>query len=133
MEMRAARFDSFGAPEVLYEGRVPRPEAGPDQILVRVHASSVNGGELLMRSGRLAPLIGWRFPKGIGVDFAGEIAEVGERVDGLAVGDRVWGTQGRAGRSATAEYVAVRPEQVSHIPDGLDPVGAASLSAGGRV
>ena len=54
MEMRAARYDGYGGPEVLYEGRVPRPVAGPDQILVRVHASSVNGGELLVRSGRLA-------------------------------------------------------------------------------
>ncbi|WP_017586478.1 NAD(P)-dependent alcohol dehydrogenase [Nocardiopsis ganjiahuensis] len=129
--MRAARFDSYGAPEVLYEGRVPRPEAGPGRILVRVHASSVNGGELMLRSGRLAPLTGRRFPKGIGTDFTGEVAEVGTGVSGLAVGDRVWGFVGRAGGSATSEYVAVRPGQVSRSPAGLDLVEAASLPAGG--
>lgn len=131
MEMRAARYDRYGAPEVLYEGTVPRPEANPDQILVRVHASSVNGGELLMRAGRLAPLVGWRFPKSIGIDFAGEVVEVGAEVNGLAVGDRVWGFVGRTGGSATAEYVSVRPEQVSHSPAGLDPFEAISLPAGG--
>ncbi|WP_191270508.1 NAD(P)-dependent alcohol dehydrogenase [Nocardiopsis terrae] len=129
--MRAARFDGYGAPEVLYEGRAPRPEPGRGQVLVRVHASSVNGGELLMRAGRLAPLTGRRFPKGIGIDFAGEVAEVDAQVSGLAVGDRVWGTVGRAGGSATAEYVAVRPEQVSLSPAGLDPFQAVSLPAGG--
>lgn len=131
MEMRAARFDRYGAPEVLYEGTAPRPEAGPDQILVRVHASSVNGGELLVRAGRLAPLTGWRFPKGIGIDFAGEVAAVGSRVRGLVEGDRVWGIVGRTGGSATADYVAVRPEQVSPLPVGLDPFEAVSLPAGG--
>ncbi|MBR8743548.1 NAD(P)-dependent alcohol dehydrogenase [Nocardiopsis sp. MG754419] len=129
--MRAARFDGYGAPEVLYEGRVPRPEAGPDQILVRVHASTVNGGELMLRSGRLSPLTGRRFPKGIGIDFAGEVAAVGAEVSGLAVGDRVWGFVGRTGGSATAEYVAVRPDRVSHSPEGLDSVEAVSLTAGG--
>lgn len=131
MEMRAARYDGYGGPEVLYEGRVPRPVAGPDQILVRVHASSVNGGELLVRSGRLALVTGRRFPKGMGIDFAGEVVEAGARVRGPAVGDRVWGVQGRAGGSATSEYVAVRPRQVSLSPAGLDSVEAVSLLAGG--
>ncbi|WP_460777765.1 NAD(P)-dependent alcohol dehydrogenase [Nocardiopsis nanhaiensis] len=129
--MRAARYDRYGPPEVLYEGTLPCPVPGPDQILVRAHASSVNGGELLMRAGRLSLLVGRRFPKGIGIDFAGEVAEVGARVRGLAVGDRVWGSVGRTGGSATAEYVAVRPEQVSHSPTGLDPFEAVSLAVGG--
>ncbi len=131
VEMRAARYDGYGAPDVLYEGRVPRPVAGPDEILVRVHASSVNGGELMVRSGRLALLTGRRFPRGIGTDFAGEVVEAGARVREPAVGDRVWGFHGRAGGSATSEYVAVRPSQVSLAPLGLDAVEAVSLLAGG--
>ncbi|MFE1166487.1 NAD(P)-dependent alcohol dehydrogenase [Nocardiopsis sp. NPDC058789] len=129
--MRAARYDRYGGPEVLYEGRVPRPVAGPDEILVRVHASSVNGGELLVRAGRLALVTGRRFPKGIGIDFAGEVVEAGSRVRGPAVGDRVWGFQSRAGGSATSEYVVVRPGRVSLSPPGLDAVEAVSLLAGG--
>ena len=50
-DMRAARYDRYGPPEVLYEGRVPIPTVKPGHILVRVQANSVNGGELAARAG----------------------------------------------------------------------------------
>lgn len=46
-EMRAALYDSYGPPDVLYVGNTPAPSPGPDDVLVRVHATSVNGGELV--------------------------------------------------------------------------------------
>ncbi len=125
--MRAARYDRYGPPEVLYEGTLPKPVAGPGEVLVRVHATSVNGGELSGRAGKLKLVTGRRFPKSIGIDIAGEIAEVGSSVRHLAVGDRVWGAMPRLTFGAAAEYVAVRPRQLSYAPEGIDLVQAAAL------
>ncbi|MFD5753607.1 NAD(P)-dependent alcohol dehydrogenase [Streptomyces sp. NPDC127033] len=131
-EMRAALYDRYGPPEVLHEGTVPAPVAGPGELLVRVHGAGVNGGELPMRAGKLAALGGRNFPKRTGVDFAGEVAALGPGLTGPAVGARVWGAVPRSrilrGRSGSAaEYVAVRPRQVALAPAGTDLVRAAAL------
>ncbi|MCP2168699.1 NADPH:quinone reductase [Goodfellowiella coeruleoviolacea] len=127
-EMRAARFDRFGPPEVLYEGRAPVPVPTPDQVLVRVHAASVNGGEVYFRAGRLPVPFGRR-PKATGLDFAGEVVALGAAAAGRPgprVGDRVWGGLPRRFGSA-AEFVAVHPRQLALSPAGVDLVQAAAL------
>ncbi|WP_440073454.1 NAD(P)-dependent alcohol dehydrogenase [Streptosporangium sp. OZ121] len=129
--MRAARYDRYGPPEVLYEGTLPKPVAGPGEVLVRVHAAGVNGGELLGRAGKIRLVTGRGFPKGTGIDFAGEVAVLGSPMSGLRVGDRVWGTLPRASFGSAAEFVAVRPRQLALAPAGLDPAQAVSLLAGG--
>jgi NADPH:quinone reductase-like Zn-dependent oxidoreductase len=135
-EMRAARYDRYGPPEVLYEGIAPRPGAGPGEVLVRVHASSVNGGELLGRAGRVrvvTDLVKPRgFPKGVGIDFTGEVEALGRGVSDLAIGDRVWGALPRRFGSA-AEFVAVAAQRVALAPAGLDLVRAAALPVGTNV
>ncbi|MFJ7086483.1 NAD(P)-dependent alcohol dehydrogenase [Streptomyces griseus] len=128
--MRAALYDSYGPPEVLYEGRVSVPVRKPGEVLVRVHAASVNGGELYGRAGRVRFVTGRRFPQRTGLDFAGEVAEVDPDLTGLRVGDRVWGILGRTFGSA-AEYVAVRPRQIAYAPENVTLTEAASLPAGG--
>ncbi|MFD4034996.1 NAD(P)-dependent alcohol dehydrogenase [Streptomyces sp. NPDC058637] len=128
-DMRAALYDSYGPPEVLYEGRVPVPVLQRGEVLVRVHATSVNGGELYGRAGRVRLVTGRRFPLRTGMDFTGEIARVDPAVTGLREGDRVWGVLGRRFGSA-AEYVAVRPRQLSYAPENLGLIEAASLPAG---
>ncbi|MFJ3492765.1 NAD(P)-dependent alcohol dehydrogenase [Streptomyces sp. NPDC086091] len=126
--MRAALYDRFGGPEVLYVGRSPRPVPGPGEALVRVAAVSVNGGESLAREGRVRFVTGRRFPMRVGVDLAGEVASLGAGATGLAVGDRVWGVLGRtSGFGSAAEYVAVPAERLGKVPEGLDLVDAAAL------
>ena len=127
-KMKAVLYDRYGSPDVLYVGRVPRPEPAPGEILVKVSAFSVNGGETAARSGRLRLLLGRRFPKRVGLGFTGEVAVAGAGVTAFAAGDRVWGVLGRAsGFSSAAEYVTVPAERVGRLPDGLDPVDAAAL------
>ncbi|OQQ13145.1 NAD(P)-dependent alcohol dehydrogenase [Streptomyces sp. M41(2017)] len=128
--MRAALFDRYGPPEVLYAGSMPIPSVQPDEVLVRVHAVSINGGELPGRAGKLRLVTGRTFPKVTGIDFAGEVAETGSSVAGVRVGERVWGLLGRKSGSM-AEYVAVRPRQIAPAPQNLTPVQAISLLAGG--
>lgn len=128
-DMRAALYDRYGPPEVLYVGRVPVPALQPGQVLVRVHAASVNGGELYGRAGRVRLVTGRKFPLRTGLDFAGEVAEVDPAITGLRVGDRVWGVLPRTFGSA-AEYVAVRPRNLSYAPENIGLVEAASLPVG---
>jgi NADPH:quinone reductase-like Zn-dependent oxidoreductase len=125
--MLLATYDRYGPPEVLSvtTGPVPRPR--PGEILVRVRAVSVNGGELAMRAGRLRPFSGRRFPKRVGIDLVGEV--VAPETGRFAAGDLVWGVLGRRMGSA-AEYVAVRAELLDHVPAGLDAVRAAALPTG---
>jgi NADPH:quinone reductase-like Zn-dependent oxidoreductase len=132
-EMRAALYDSYGPPEVRYEGTVAKPVAGPGEVLVRVHAATVNGGELYGRAGMVKAVTGLAdrgFPKRTGIDFAGEVAALGSPM-GLTVGDRVWGVMPRsAGFGSAAEYVVVRPRHLAYAPAGLDLVEAAALPVG---
>ncbi|MEV4292411.1 NAD(P)-dependent alcohol dehydrogenase [Nonomuraea bangladeshensis] len=131
-EMRAALFDRYGPPDVLYVGELPRPVPAPGEVLVRVRAVSVNGGELYGRAGRLRAvtgLMGRGFPKRVGLDLAGEVVAVTPGVRGPKVGDLVWGGPGRTFGTA-AEYVAIRPRHLSPAPAGLDPAEAAALVVG---
>ncbi|MEV6434250.1 NAD(P)-dependent alcohol dehydrogenase [Streptomyces anulatus] len=129
-DMRAALYDRYGPPEVLYEGRVPVPARKPGEVLVRVHAASVNGGEVHGRAGKVRLVTGRRFPQRTGIDFVGEVAEVDPAVTGPRAGDRVWGLLGRTFGSA-AEYVSVRPRQIAYAPGNVTSTEAVSLLAGG--
>ncbi|MEV4185956.1 NAD(P)-dependent alcohol dehydrogenase [Streptosporangium canum] len=133
-EMRAALFDRYGPPEVLYVGTVRKPVPGSGEVLVRVHAASVNGGELHGRAGKLRPVTGLLqrgFPKRMGLDFTGEVVALGPdpAEPGPRVGDRVWGGLDRTFGSV-AEYLAVRPRHLSLVPAGLGLVEASALPVG---
>jgi NADPH:quinone reductase-like Zn-dependent oxidoreductase len=132
-EMRAALYDRYGPPEVLYEGKLPKPTATSGKVLVQVHATSVNGGELHARAGKIRLLtaaMGRGFPKPMGIDFAGEVAAVGDGVRGYRPGDRVWGLLPRH-FGAAAEFVTVDPLRLAPAPATVDLVQAAALPAVG--
>lgn len=89
--MRAAQFHAYGSPDVITTATVPIPLPAPSDIQVRVGATTVNGTELALRAGGFRLLSGRRFPKGLGVEFAGTVIAAGSDVAEFGVGDRVWG------------------------------------------
>jgi NADPH:quinone reductase-like Zn-dependent oxidoreductase len=107
---------------------VPTPEPGEDEVLVRVHASSLNAVDWYGLNGRpvaARPMMGGvRRPKSsaLGSDFAGVVAEVGRAVEGFSVGDEVYGTAD----GAFAEY-AVAKDSIDHKPSSMSFEEAATV------
>ena len=125
--MRAATFDRYGGPDVLHEAIIERPAAKPDEVLVRVSAASVNGYDVIIRSGALKLFSRRAFPQQTGLDFAGRVAEVPAGAGPFKIGDDVWGEFPLHQLSGMAEYVAVNPRHLSHRPANLTDVEAAAL------
>ncbi|MFF0519474.1 NADP-dependent oxidoreductase [Actinomadura nitritigenes] len=122
--MRAVRQWTWGGPDVLEVAEVPRPEAGPGEVLVRVAAAGVNPADWKIRSGAVR-----RFgepPFTLGLDVAGVVEAVGGGVAAFRPGDAVFGNAVPP-NGAYAEFVAVPQERLAHVPDGLDLVHAAAL------
>lgn len=127
--MRALLLPAAGQFDALQVGEAPRPQPGPGQVLIAVHAAGLNPVEYKVAGGDGIPTWGW--PHILGQDCAGVIAELGEGVSGFAVGDRV-ACHGDLGREGSfAEYVVDDAEVITRIPDGVDDVAAAALPCAG--
>jgi NADPH:quinone reductase-like Zn-dependent oxidoreductase len=124
---------AFDVPPVLAD--VPKPEAGPGQVLVRVRAASVNGFDLSVAAGRLKGMLPYDFPVTLGKDFAGTVEAVGPDVTSFAVGDRVFGVVSDPSPLSSrsfAEYLAVPAEgNVARVPEGVDLAAAGVLGLAG--
>src|SRR5215467_499556 len=121
--MQAIWISRFGGPEGLEIRSVPRPEVAGDQVLVRVQASALNRADLLQRQGRYPAPPGYsqEIP---GIEFAGEVAEVGPLVQMWKPGQRVFGL---AGGGAQAEYLVTQERLLAEVPKNLDWVEAAAI------
>jgi len=132
--MKAAQIGQFGGPGVLTINEVDRPAPGAGEVLVQVEASSVNGHDVMVRSGGLKMVSGRKFPLGTGLDFAGVVVAAGPGAEGYRAGNRVWGTvhpRQRHVTGAAAEYVAVPADRVASAPAGISPPEAAALVVAG--
>jgi NADPH:quinone reductase-like Zn-dependent oxidoreductase len=127
--MKAAFFMAHGGPEVMQYGDVPDPVAGPGEVLVDVHAASVNGADWKVRAGRYAPLT--RFPYIPGRDFSGVVAALGDGVTDLAIGDAVFGVCDVGQEGAYAEKIAIRSAIVARKPERLKHVECAAVALTG--
>jgi NADPH2:quinone reductase len=123
-EMRAVVVPQHGGAEVLEVRQVPRPGAGPGEVVVEVAASGVNFIDVYRREGRYpAPT-----PFVLGGECAGRVVELGEGVTELAVGDVV---ASAAAIGSHAEYAVVPVAQAVPVPAGMAPeLAAAALLQG---
>jgi NADPH:quinone reductase-like Zn-dependent oxidoreductase len=131
--VKGISYAEFGDPEVLSYGDLPDPIMHPDEALVRVAAVGVNHLETGIRAGYLARYFN-HFPPIIpGVDFAGQIVEVGPALDGYKPGDRVLGfaLKDYIKNGTYAELVAVPDRLLARSPENLDVRRAAALPTSG--
>ena len=129
--MKIQQFTAYGGPERLRLAEAPPPTPKPAEILVAMHASSVNPIDWKLHSGMLRWIKPLRFPATPLFDFAGTIAGAGAASSGWAVGDRVFGMLPIGGLGAAAEFVTVDPQYVCRMPPELDFTTAAGLPLAG--
>lgn len=126
--MKAAFIERYGGPDVLKYGELPDPVAGSGEVVIDVHAASVNAADWKVRAGQYAQAT---FPLILGRDFSGVIGAVGEDVGDLKVGDQVFGVCDAGQEGAYAEKIAVKAAIVAKKPGGLSHVNAAALALTG--
>ena len=117
--MKAARYEEYGDPDVLKLVEVDEPHAGSDEIRIAVRAAGVNPIDWKIRAGQMREMMPLSLPAGTGFDAAGIVDEVGDGVDGIAIGDAVFGS----GSSTYAEYAVLTTW--ARKPDGLSFAEAA--------
>jgi putative PIG3 family NAD(P)H quinone oxidoreductase len=122
--MRAVVLEEYGGPEVLEVREVPDPALGPEDVLVEVVATALNRADLLQRRGwypEPGPKRAHEIP---GMELAGRVAAVGERVEAWSVGAEVMAI---VGGGAYAERAAVHERQLMAVPSGIAVADAAAL------
>lgn len=120
--MKAIRVNEWGKPVQLED--VPQATPGDDEVLVRVHAASINPFDVAVVAGYLSFMA--TPPLTLGTDFAGEVVEAGKDVQHVKPGDEVYGMV--VLRSGTfAEYTTAKAHEVVHKPKSLDYIQAAAI------
>jgi NADPH2:quinone reductase len=132
--MKAFTWNELGAQPALRDD-LPEPEPATGEVLVRVHASSINPVDNAIAAGMLKDMVPHEFPVTLGRDFAGVVAQVGEGVTGVATGDQVFGFVPAMAPGVRAgswtELIVVPETGLTRTPDGVDTAtaGAAPLAA----
>jgi hypothetical protein len=117
--MKKVRYSRYGAPEVLRLDEAPTPDPARGEVRVRVKAASFNPMDGKIRRGEMKALSGFRFPRGLGHDFAGVVDAVGSRAQRFKAGDEVFGVTSIPKASAFAEYVVADEKNLGRKPPSL--------------
>jgi NADPH:quinone reductase-like Zn-dependent oxidoreductase len=138
--MKAFTLDGFDAQPALRDD-LPEPRAGENELVVRVHASSVNPVDAFIVMGALKETFEYEFPVTLGRDFAGVVEQVGDGVSRYRVGDEVFGFVPHADQTVHAgswaelitlpedNFVAAKPESVDFAAAGAAPVAGLTAVA----
>ena len=122
--MKAVLLTGHGGPEMLHYGEAPDPTAGFGEVVVDVHAASVNAADYKVRRGGGIS----SFPYILGRDFSGVVSAVGPGVSDLAVGDAVFGVLDQGIEGAYAEKLAIKAAIIAKKPGSLGHAEAAAMA-----
>lgn len=130
--MNAIEYKKYGSHEVFEYNQVSRPNPKSNEVLVKVHSSTVTAADIMMRKGK--PLIGRLYlgikkPKRtiLGFEFAGEVVEMGDHVGRFKLGDKVFG--GTTSLGCYSEYVCISENDViTTMPEGISYEEASPVS-----
>ncbi len=127
--MKAALIEKQGGPEELKYGEMPDPVAGPNEVVVDIHAASVNGADWKVRAGTYGSLA--ELPYILGRDFSGIVSAVGAEVEDLSIGDEVFAVCDGGQEGAYAEKIAIKASIVAKKPKTISHTDMAALSLAG--
>jgi NADPH:quinone reductase-like Zn-dependent oxidoreductase len=131
--MKAVRIHQYGGPEVLSLDDIQRPTAGPNELLIKVHAASVNPADWKIRQGYLRQFFPLSLPAIIGGDFSGTVEATGSGVTRFNRGDEVYASiPDLTNGGAYAEYTLANESQVALKPKSVDHVHAAAIPVVGQ-
>jgi NADPH:quinone reductase-like Zn-dependent oxidoreductase len=126
--MKAMLLTGNGGLDKLQFGEAPDPSAGPGEIVVDVHAASINAADYKVRLGGHGSL---KFPHILGRDFSGVVAALGDGVSEFAIGDEVFGVNDAGMEGAYAEKLAIKAALVARKPERLSHAQVAALALTG--
>ncbi len=131
--MRALAYERYGPVDVLTVREIPAPQPGAGQVLVRVRAAALNPKDVMVRKGRFRLISGGRFPKIVGLDFAGEVAGTGRAARAYREGTRVFGFVGgwSALRGSVADYLVASERELAAMPRSCSFEEAAAIPLAG--
>ncbi|MBD9482494.1 NADP-dependent oxidoreductase [Pseudomonas sp. PDM14] len=125
--MKAFVIERYGKQEPLHLAEVPEPKLGEQDVLVRIHAASINPLDLKIRSGALKRILPLRLPLVLGNDLAGVVTQVGTKVQRFKPGDEVYARTDTRRIGTFAEFIAVAESNVALKPPSLSMAEAASI------
>jgi NADPH:quinone reductase-like Zn-dependent oxidoreductase len=124
--MKAILLTQHGGPETLRLGEAPDPVAGPGDVVVDIHAASVNGADPKVRRGKGRYRLD-NFPHILGRDFSGVVGQLGPGVTDFKIGDAVFGVLDAGHEGTYAEKLAIKAAIIARKPDRPSHVEAAAL------
>jgi NADPH:quinone reductase-like Zn-dependent oxidoreductase len=127
--MKACMIEAFGGRDKLKIADLPKPQAGDGEVVVRIHAASVNPVDWKIREGWLKDMFPHRFPIILGWDLAGEVEEGGSNTGRFKSGDPVYAyaRMPEIQKGTYAEYIALPESYLARKPNNLNMIEAASI------
>ena len=129
--IKAVRIHAYGGPEQLVYEDAPKPEPAADELLVRVHAASINPVDWKVRQGYLKDFIPYQLPMIPGWDVSGVVEAVGSAVTDFNVGDEIYSRPDITRDGSYAEYMVLRASEAAHKPTSVDHAHAAAVPLAG--
>jgi len=125
--MKAFAIDKYGSNDNVRAVEVPDPELRDDDVLVEIHAASINPLDARIRDGKVKPILPYRLPVILGNDLAGVVVRVGSGVSRFKAGDEVYARPDQTRIGAFAELISINQDDVALKPTRLSMAEAASL------
>ena len=123
--MKAVLLTKHGGPEVLQLGEAPDPKPGPGEVVVDVHAASINAADYKVRLG--GPSHNLKFPYILGRDFSGVVSALGAGVSDFSIGDGVFGVTDQGIEGCYAEKIAIKAAIIAKKPARLGHAEAVAM------
>ncbi|WP_405009930.1 NADP-dependent oxidoreductase [Kitasatospora sp. NBC_01539] len=125
--MKTYLIEKYGDRSAVHAAEMPDPQPGPDDVLVEIHAASVNPLDFKIRDGAFKRILPYRLPLVLGNDLAGVVVRVGSAVTRFTVGDEVYARPDKDRIGTFAELIAVHQDDLAPKPAALTMAQAASL------